>query len=590
MDTHSTSLFGILGFVDFAKVLKAFSMLVYDKKTTTCQRDNLYFAHHLPQIYNDTKTLVAFDGYLTNAIEVCRLLDIDLRDDAEIVLLAYKKWGVKFISYLDGSFAIALLDGELLYLFRDRFGTKPIFYFKNNDSFIFASKIKSLVVFLDKVELNEDALMSYLSFLAPTPPHTFFKNIYKLAAGEYLCFSKNQTITKRYFDLLNNKSSLITNKEEALCSIENLLEESILKSINTTKPIAALLSGGIDSATISYFTKQQERDISTYTLGYKEFEKYDERKNAKESATLLGVTNHNVEIDEKKFIMACEEVFDALDEPLNDPAAVPLYLLFKEIKSDGYDVVLSGEGSDEIFLGYRHYFDYLDIEKASTLENKNWLKKYFHSNFSINREWEWYKRIFDETLLFRTSGEKFTDLQKNSLMRRNIKDNDSMKYLQEFRNNFLNSTHSDESIWYSYIDLNIFQAEHFLVKLNSVGRAHAIETRTPFLDQNLVNNIFKIDPKLRYIDGKTKKLLKEIMANKLDKNILNRKKKGFSNPFMEYLNNSKKLSLIQEVNEKTRLFHKEALQEYINNATKGNFKQHVWGLYVLSVWIKKYFL
>lgn len=587
-----SALFGILGFIDTKKATKAFSLLAHRdcSKSITCHRENLYFIHHLPHKHNNEKTLVAFDGHLTNAIELCMLLEVDFTTDAEIVLFTYKKWGKKFISYLEGAFSIAILDDDILYLFRDRFGQKPLFYLHNSDGFIFASEIKVLISFLKNIELNQDALMSYLSFLAPTPPHTFFKNIYKLAAGEYLSFSKNQINTNIYFDLMDNKPSLITNKEEAIFTLESHLKQSIYNSLNTTKPTAALLSGGIDSATISYFAKAQGRDIPTYTLGYKEFTKYDERENAKQSADFLGVTNYHKEIDQEEFFLACEDVLDALDEPLNDPAAVALYLLFKDIKHDGYEVVLSGEGSDEIFLGYRHYFEYLDIEKASTLMHKNWLKKYFRANFSMNREWEWYKRVFDETLLFRTSGEKFTDLQKNFLMRKNIKDNDSIKYLQKFRNNFINSSHTDETIWYSYIDLNIFQAEHFLTKLDRVSQAHGIEARTPFLDQNLVNTLFKIDPKLRYIDGKTKALLKEIMANKLDNKILNRKKKGFSNPFMEYLSSSGKLSIIEEVNEKTGLFHKEALQKYINNAIKGNFKQHIWGLYILSIWIKKYLL
>lgn len=587
-----SALFGISGLFNTQKATKAFAYLAHRETapSQTCQTENLFFVHHLPQQNKEETILVALDGKLSNSAELCISLEISSVSDVEIVLAAYKKWNIECIAHLHGMFAIAILDRGKIYLFRDRFGKKPLFYLQTSEAFFFASQIKALVPFLDKVELNQDALMSYLSFLAPTPPHTFFKNIYKLAAGEYLCFSKNQTTTKRYYDFLEMPSSQITDKEEALKKIENLLENSIIQNLNTQKPMAALLSGGIDSATICYFAKQHGKNLPTYTLGYKEHAKYDERQNAKESALSLGITNHHKEINEEEFLSACEKVFDALDEPLNDPAAVPLYLLFEEIKADGYDVVLSGEGSDELFLGYRQYFEYLDIEKASTLLHKNWLKKYFRANFSMNREWEWYKRVFDGSLLFRTSGEKFTDLQKNTLMRRNVKDNESLSYLQEYRERFERSCHKDESIWYSYSDLNLFQAEHFLTKLDRVSQAHAIETRTPFLNQQLAETIFSIDPKLRYKDATTKALLKEIMKDKLDEKILKRKKKGFSNPYMEYLSSSGKLTLIIEVNEKTGLFHKEVLERYINTAIKGNFKQHIWGLYVLSVWIKKYLL
>jgi len=438
--------------------------------------------------------------------------------------------------------------------------------------------------------MDEDALLSYLSFLAPTPPFTFFKNIRKLAAGEYLTFKDNKIEIKRYFDLLDAKPNLITDKNEALYMLENLLEESIKIRLNSDVPMASLLSGGIDSAAINAYSLKNGVNLQTYTLGYKDFAKYDERQNAKESAELLGVKNRQIEISQNEFLDAMDKTLDTLDEPLNDPASVPLYLLFEHIKKEGYKVVLSGEGSDELFLGYRQYFEFLDIENLKKLKNKNWLSGYFHSNFSMNREWERYKRVFDDTLLFRTSGENFTDLQKNVSMRRNVRDNESLKYLKSYRDRFENSLHVDESIWYSYIDLHLFQAEHFLTKLDRVSMAHGVESRTPFLDHKLSSAVFSIDPKLRYEDGVTKALLKSILKPHVDEKILSRRKKGFSNPYMEYLIESKKINLIKEVNEQTGIFKREILEQHIQKASSGGFKQHIWGLYVLSVWIKKYLL
>ena len=231
--------------------------------------------------------------------------------------------------------------------------------------------------------------------------------------------------------------------------------------------------------------------------------------------------------------------------------------------------------------------EYLDIEKAATLQHKNWLKKYFRANFSMNREWEWYKRIFDDQLLFRTSGEKFTDLQKNMLLRQNIKDGDGMRFLEPYRKAFEASGHSDPSLWYSYIDLKLFQAEHFLAKLDRVSMAHSIESRTPFLDHNLAESVFSIAPQLRYQDGVTKALLKKVAADYLPAEVIKRKKKGFSNPYMEWLAASGKIGLIEEVNEQTGLFNRDVLKEYIERGVRGRFKQHVWGLYVLSYWIKR---
>ncbi len=594
------AVFGILGQYDETQAKYALSRLSH-RGPDYCgvvQKNHLFFAHqrltildshsrsHQPLSHKNI--LLSFNGEIYNFKELRAELnhEFQTQSDSEVIIAAYLKWGIDFVRHLRGMFAIALLDDDTLYLFRDRLGKKPLFYMESS-SFIFASEIKALTPFLNKTEMNEDALMSYLSFLAPTPPHTFYKGINKLAAGEFLTYKNGKVEVKRYFDLLDAKPNIITDRDEAIYSLEKLLDESISMRLNADVPMASLLSGGIDSATINTYALKHGTKLNTYTIGYKEFAKYDERENARESADFLGLQNTQVEISQDDFINASDKVFDAMDEPLNDPAAIPLYLLFDRIKQDDYKVVMSGEGSDELFLGYRQYFEYLDIEGASNLAHKNWLKKYFRANFSMNREWEWYKRIFDETLLFRTSGDKFTDLQKNSLMRRNVKDNESLKYLKPYRDRFENSVHSDESMWYSYIDLNLFQAEHFLTKLDRVSMAHSIESRTPFLDHKLASTVFSITPELRYKDGVTKSLLKEIMKPTLDEKILKRKKKGFSNPYMEYLINSKKIDLITQVNEQTGMFKRDKLAEYIDTASKGSFKQHVWGLYVLSCWIKK---
>ena len=599
------AIFGIIGEYEEFKAKKALSLLTH-RGPDFCgisQCKNLFFAHqrlsildthsrsHQPLKYQNI--LLSFNGEIYNFEDLKKELsnnfEFKTNSDSEVIIASYLRWGVEFVKYLRGMFAIAIYDKDTLYLFRDRLGKKPLFYL-DGKSFIFASEIKALIPFLNNIEMDEDALLSYLSFLAPSPPFTFFKGIKKLAAGECLIFKNNSINTKRYFDLLDNKPNIITNKNEAVSSLEKLLEESISLRLNSDVPMASLLSGGIDSATINAYALKSDIRLQTYTLGYNNYSKYDERQNAKESADFLNLNNTQVEISQDDFINTSEKVLDTLDEPLNDPASVPLYLLFEQIKKDGYKVVLSGEGSDELFLGYRQYFEYLDIENLSKLKNTNWLKKYFHLNFSMNREWEHYKRVFDKTLLFRTSGENFTDFQKNILMRKSIKDNQALKYLKEYRDRFETSEHNDESVWYSYIDLNLFQAEHFLTKLDRISMANSIESRTPFLDHKLASLIFSIDPKLRYEDGVTKSLLKEIMKPHLSKKILSRKKKGFSSPYMEYLIESKKIELIQEVNKKTNLFKKEKLDEYIKKAPTGAFKQHIWGLYVLSVWMKKWLL
>jgi len=591
------AIFGIIGEYDDAKAKSTLDKL-HHRGPDNCsitQKQNLFIAHqHLriidsssKQILKNDNILVSFNGEIYNYIDLQK--ELGAKSELEVIYKAYKKWGVDFVNRLRGMFAISIMDKDTLYLFRDRLGKKPIFYL-HNSSFIYASELKAIVPFLNKIEMDKDALLSYLSFLAPTAPHTFFKDIKKLGMGEYLIYKNSKLKIHKYFDLLDTKPNMINDKDEALHLIESKLKESINIRLKADVPVASLLSGGIDSASINFFAKQNGMDLQTYTLGYKDYEKYDEHQNAKETASILGLKNKAVEISIQDYIDTSDEVLDALDEPLNDPAAIPLYLLFKEIKKDGYKVVLSGEGADELFLGYRHYFNYLDVETMKNMPNKNWLKSYFRSNYNQNREWEWYKRALEDSTIFRGSGEKFSDLQKNSLMKQNIKDNQAFKYLQAYRDSFEESEHQDEATWYSYVDLQTFQAEHFLTKLDRVSMAHSIESRTPFLDHKLSTLIFSINPKLRYEDRQTKSLLKEIMKPHLGDSIINRKKKGFSNPYMEFLIDSDKISLIKEVNNEVGLFKTKELDKLIDGAKSGAFKHHIWGLYILSAWIRKWLL
>ncbi|MFT7861183.1 MAG: asparagine synthase (glutamine-hydrolyzing) [Sulfurimonas sp.] len=599
------AIFGIFGEYYTKQARSALQLLSHrgpDHRGIIEEKD-LFFAHQRLSI-NDTHhrsnqpirykdILLSFNGEIYNYKELRKELDFDFQTegDSEVIIAAYLKWGVDFVKHLRGMFAIALKEGEKLYLFRDRLGKKPLFYMQDNKGFYFSSELRALKPFLKHKELNSDAMLSYLTYLAATSPHTFFGGIKKLSPGEYLLFQNGKSEVHTYFDLVDTPANIITDESEAVKAIEHLLQESIeLRLSGSEVPMATLLSGGIDSATINYYAKNSGRDLLSYSLGFEEYRKYDELDEAQESAKLLGVRNKAVIATKDKFIGSFEAVLDALDEPINDPAAIPLYILLEEVKNDGYKVVLSGEGSDELFLGYRQYFEYIELERAKGLYHANWLKKYFRSNFSMNREWEWYKRAFENEVTFRCSSEKFTDMQKNQLLRRNIRDGESMAYIQNYRDKFEASNHTDESIWFSYIDLNHFQSEHFLAKLDRISMHHSLESRTPFLDHKFTSLIFSIAPELRYRDGITKSLLKKVMQDKLPEAIIKRKKKGFSNPYMEYLLASGKISVIEEVNDEMGMFKKDILQRYISTAKKGTFKQHIWGLYVLSDFLKREFL
>ncbi len=592
------ALFGILGDYESAAARSALARLAH-RGPDYCgivERPRLFFGHQRLSIrelherahqpLHEADLLLSFNGEIYNHEAIAESLGLEGATEAQTLLAAYRAWGIDCVRRFRGMFAIALYDGGTLHLVRDRLGKKPLFFAAMKERFVFASEIKGIVPLLPSVAMNDDALTAYLSFLAPTAPHTFYRGVEKVAPGEVVTLRDGVVTRRPYYDLLEAAEPV--DDAEAPRLIMERLVESVRMRLAADVPVASLLSGGIDSAAVNAVAADLGRPLRTFTLGYAEGYNYDESAAAAETAQLLGLENRRVVITQNDFVDAIDPVMEALDEPLNDPASVPLYLLFDAIGREGYRVVLSGEGGDELFLGYRQYFDYLDVEQLAALRRKAWLKKFFHGHFSMNREWEWYKRAFDGTLLFRGASEKFTDLQKNLLMRRNVRDEEALRFVLPERERFERSRWSHPVHWYSYLDLRQLQAEYYLAKLDRVSMAHGIESRTPMLDHRLAEAAFGTSAALKIGDGRPKSLLKQILRPRLGDKILHRKKKGFSSPYLEYLDASGRMGLITEVNKQTGLFREEMLQRYLDAAvSRGRFKQHVWGLYALSHWINR---
>ena len=180
--------------------------------------------------------------------------------------------------------------------------------------------------------------------------------IEKLEAGEWICFENGVIAKHRYYNVLDNLTSTLFDHKEALRRVEEELHRSVAIRLDTEASVAALLSGGLDSAMICAIASVQGKKLPVFTLGYDEYGAYDERHNAAITAQYLGLNHTEVIILQSDFNTHLDGLLVHMDEPLNDPAALPLYLLMQKIGSDGYKVVLSGEGSDELFLGYRQYF------------------------------------------------------------------------------------------------------------------------------------------------------------------------------------------------------------------------------------------
>ena len=591
------AIFGIIGTYEKEEAKKAFQTLAHrgiDANYTSVNDHCFLGVHRLAvthvtktptQIFNNNGLQILFNGEIYNYQLLAEELHLHEASEIDVLYAAYLNWGDNFVTHLRGMFAIAIIDASQVKLFRDPFGKKPLFYTFNEKRLIFASEMKAIHALMP-LTFDRQILTQYLSFQTPLSPQTFDRHIHQVDAGEMLTFTlgEQKVKKKKYYTPLN-KTQPIVEKEKAEETLENVLLESVALRLPKEVKFACLLSGGVDSSLISAMASLEQK-VHTFSIGYEGYEKYDERPFAKAVSEHIDSIHHEVVFSKIDFLQAIEEVVSSLDEPLADPAMLPLYHLMKEVNKEGFKVVLTGDGSDELFMGYRTYKEFYDLEKAKDLKFKGWLQHYFKSHFSMHKEWEWYKRVFEESMLFRSTAEVFTDLQQNRLLRMNVKDNHSLKALAPYKEEFEQSGCSSPIDWYSFLDMKVMLGNVFLRKLDRMSMAHSVEARSPFLDKEVVATAFSCTPELR-MRGSSKALVKSIARKYLPEEIVDRKKKGFNYPYMEWLQESGELSVIWRIQEKMNLFNENELEMYLEKGKQGMFKQHLFSLYMLCKWLEK---
>ncbi len=591
------AIFGIVGPYDETAARDAFATLAHRGPDAhgIVVESNLFLGHHrlsvidpLPEADQPMRVgemTILLNGEIYNYRELRETLGdaFETRSDTEVAARAFEKWGQEMPRRLRGMYAMAIWDHGTLHLFRDPFGKKPLYYASIGGTFVFASEIKAILEMFPTTRWSRNHISSYLSYQSFVSPLTFYPAIKQLEPGGYLRYTDG----KIEIEIDDVAAVNPTQRRLESETVESMIKESVRYRLVADVPLGALLSGGIDSSLVAAMAqKEMENPLPTFTVGYEGYEKYDERGYAERVVEHIGSDHHVFEMGMEDFLQCADELAAHLDEPLGDPAAIPLWFLSKRIKQKGINVLLSGDGADELFFGYRPYYEMADIEKAHDLKYKNWLRNYFRAHYSPNREWEWYKRIFDGSVLFRSSAELFTDLQQNRLLRQNVRDDRSFTYIAHLVKRFGEAAGPQ---WYSYIDIKVQLGEVFLKKLDRVTMAHGIEARSPFMDRKLVRKLFSSDPVWR-MGNQPKWLLKEVAKRYLPPEIVERKKKGFSYPYMEWLIESGELSVIERVDRELKLFRSDALQIMIEKSKKGRFKHHLYAIWFLCKWFEKHLL
>ncbi|MCG3712976.1 asparagine synthase (glutamine-hydrolyzing) [Aliarcobacter butzleri] len=540
-----------------------------------------------PMIFDDI--LLVFNGEIYNYKELIHVEQIECKtkSDSEVLIRLYQKYGFDFLNKLNGMFSFCIYDmkKDLYFCARDRYGKKPFFYYFKDNKFIFSSSVKSILNLLDyKPNLNKVALSKYMQYFVSFGEDSFYQDIFKLEASTYLIYEPNKSRElqkKKYYKI--NTYKAIKDEKQALNDIEELLFKSVEYRLNSDVEVASLLSGGIDSSLISaLYTKISGKKINTFSIGYDEYKNYCELNFAQITASHINSNHHPVEINQKEYINHFEQTLDMLEEPHGDSAAIPLNILTKQINKAGIKTVLSGEGSDEIFLGYDNYakfLKYYEFEKSLSNEQNLFLNDIIGALQNNTKESEYLRRIVKKQNLYNSFGEIYTDIQRKRLFKK------VPTYKTE-------TAKQDPVDWMSYIDLKIWLGESLLSKVDRISMGNSLEVRTPFLDFNLVNYMFSVESDIKVGDT-NKYLLKKIASKYIPNTIINRTKKGFNSPFNEWLNKEyrdKVLDVIVEVNNSTNLFNHEYILHIYELSKSNKFKQHLYSLFVFSLWYKKEYL
>jgi len=529
--------------------------------------------------------LIVFNGEIYNYKELIKQhnLKITTNTDTEVHIKLYQKYKEDFLNLLNGSFSFCIYDisCDSYFCVRDRYGKKPFYYFASDSRFAFCSMIKPLIKLLGlKISINKVALSQYLQYFVPLEPNTFYKDIFKLPKGSYLTYCNNTLKIKKYYKI--KPKQIITNETKAIKKIEQILLESINKRIDTRLNIGAFLSGGIDSSLISSIvSKVFHKQLDTFSIGYETYTKYDELQYANLVAKDIKSNHHVINLTKKDFIDSLDVVFDILEEPHADPATIALYHLSKQINQNNIKIALSGEGSDELFLGYDNYqkfYQYYCFKDTLTKEQKKFLKN-ISASFADNKEAIYLKRVLNDETIYNSFGELFTPSQRKKLLKK------VANFKQEKPKN-------DPIAWMSYIDMKIWLGDALLSKVDKITMANNIETRNPFLDFHLVDFVFSIKSDLK-LSNTNKYLLKQVAKKYLPNTIINRPKKGFNTPYNEWLFEyfgTKLYDDIIQTNQQTQLFNQEYIDFLYHNAKQNKLKQQFYALWHFCRWYNQTFL
>lgn len=562
---------------------------------------------HQPLANENDTIWIAFNGEIYNYQELRAELGAKghifrTKSDTEVIVHLYEEYGVDCVKKLRGMFGFAIWDSveKTLFLARDRVGIKPLYYYLGKNFISFGSEIKALLA--DPAverEVDPGIIDRFLTYYYVPGAQTLFRNICKLEPGHSLLVRDGKVQIERYWDLefphLNTHRSASELEEQLV----ELLDETVQLHMISDVPVGFLLSGGVDStAMLSFASKQTDKPISTYTVGFSFPGVIDERPFARLAAERFGSKHYEISISSNEFASFLPEYVRHMEEPVCEPPAVALYYVSK-LASQYVKVLISGEGGDEAFAGYENYrnlfwFETLkrtfgplrgSVARGMTLlgrmSNSRALKKYGPlmgatvEDYYLSRAsspYEYFNRnpsdIYSADMWQYVNKIQSTSVSRDLISRRS---GDGM--LEKML----------------YVDTKTWLPDDLLIKADRMTMANSVELRVPFLDHKVLEFAARLPRNQKVRGWKMKYLLKKALAKHVPAEILYRRKAGFPVPYAAWLRNDLKSfvadTLLDSRSISRGYFQQPTVEKLIKgNAESGGYAKEIFSLVVLELW------
>ncbi|MEX2233907.1 MAG: asparagine synthase (glutamine-hydrolyzing) [Cyclobacteriaceae bacterium] len=560
---------------------------------------------------------IVFNGEIFNYPELRNQLEtqgatFNSLSDTEVLLQLFIHEKEQCLQKLNGFFAFCIYDkqDQTFFLARDRYGVKPLLYLHDEDKFIFASAMKTMLQYgIDKT-LDYTSLITYLQLNYIPAPHTIFRHVKKLLPGHYMTIAGRKIATASWYNIPFDQTQSETNPisyADAKTKFAALLESSVQQRLIADVPLGAFLSGGVDSSVITGLASKHKADLHTFSIGFRDEKFFDETNYAKLVARHFK-TDHTVfSLGNNDLLEHVDAILNYIDEPFADSSAINVFILSKETRKHA-TVALSGDGADELLGGY-HKHEALNRMVRPGLKEKTlaalgplWNALPQSRNNRITnlirqagrfaegsklsaqeRYWRWagFAELADTIRMLTPAAE-----EKLAIQEFQSRKNEILKYLP--------AGHDINNILLT--DMKLVLPNDMLVKADMMSMAHGLEIRSPFLDYQLVNFVFGLPGRFKIKNNRRKRILQDTFRDLLPAALYNRPKKGFEVPLLKWFRNEMKSLIIDDLLSQKRieeqgLFNYTEIQKltrrlFSNNP--GDVHARIWGLVVFQWWCKKY--